>query len=287
VTNLTYPRRNPKRFVKETKAWLTSSSGVLLYIIPIFLIPGTIKAFITGNLLGIILNAGSYAAYILAAQLLRRGLVAETGYREKRVARAPKWPLKFLSALVVALTTFIVAWLSARNSFLVAMAFGVGSFLGMWLCYGFDPRPPKMVADGHGYTVDEISKTIEDAENVILSIENANNKIHNLEFNTRIDRICETARNILDELEANPSAIRRTRKFLLVYLDSTSKVTNGYANTHLQADIPELEQNFRNVLDSIESVFKDQKAKLLQEDLFDLDVQIEVLTKQLKHEGIV
>ena len=101
------------------------------------------------------------------------------------------------------------------------------------------------------------------------------------------ERLVPIYRDILDELEANPSAIRRTRKFLLVYLDSTSKVTNGYANTHLQADIPELEQNFRNVLDSIESVFKDQKAKLLQEDLFDLDVQIEVLTKQLKHEGIV
>jgi len=41
------------------------------------------------------------------------------------------------------------------------------------------------------------------------------------------------------------------------------------------------------VLDSIETVFQEQKDKLLEEDLFDLDVQIEVLAKQLKHEGIV
>ncbi len=64
-------------------------------------------------------------------------------------------------------------------------------------------------------------------------------------------------------------------------------MTTGYANTHLQAEIPELEQNFRSLLDNIENVFKEQKEKLLQEDLFDLDVQIEVLAKQLKHEGIV
>jgi hypothetical protein len=41
------------------------------------------------------------------------------------------------------------------------------------------------------------------------------------------------------------------------------------------------------VLDSIETVFKEQKEKLLEEDLFDLDVQMEVLATQLKNEGVV
>jgi 5-bromo-4-chloroindolyl phosphate hydrolysis protein len=279
-------RRNPKRFVKQTKAWI-SSSGLALYLIPFLLVPGTIKAFANGNLLGIIINAGGYAAFIVAAKMLRRGLQAEQVYREKRVARAPKWPLKTFSGIIVSATTFAVAWLGAQQTFMVSIAFGVGALLGMFLSYGFDPRKQKMVAGAHGYTIEEISATIEEAENVILSIENANNKIRNLEFNTRIDRICDTARGILDDLEANPSAIRRTRKFLLVYLEGANKVTSGYANTHLQAESVELEQNFRNVLDNIESVFKEQKNKLLEEDVLDLDVQIEVLAKQLKHEGIV
>lgn len=279
-------RRNPKRFVKQAKTWF-SSNGLLLYAIPFLAIPATIKAFATGNLPAILINAGAYAAYMLAARLLRRGLLAEISYREKRVTRAPKWLLKTVAATIVALTTFILAWLGAHNSFFVAIAFGVGAFLGMYLSYGFDPRAEKTIAGGHGYTTDEISNTIAAAENVILSIENANNKIRNLEFNTRIDHICDTARQILDELESNPGAIRRTRKFLLVYLEGANKVTTGYANTHLQADIVELEQNFRNVLDNIETVFKEQKEKLLEDDLFDLDIQIEVLAKQLKHEGIV
>ncbi len=287
MPNLKTIRRNPKRFVKETKDWVSTSSGTLLYVIPVFLIFATIKAFVNGNLLGIIVNAGGYAAYLLAAQLLRRGLQAEIVYRDKRVAAAPKWPLKNLAALTVALTTFSVSWLGAHNLFMVSVAFGAGALLGMMLCFGIDPRAKKMILGDHGYSIEEITNTIESAENVILSIENANNRIRNLEFNNRIDRICETARNILDELEANPGAIRRTRKFLLVYLESTNKVTNGYADTHLQVDIPELEQNFRDLLDNIESVFKEQKDKLLQEDLFDLDVQMEVLAKQLKHEGIV
>lgn len=279
-------RRNPKRFVKQTQTWF-STNTLLLYVLPSLLIPATIKAFALGNLLSIVINAGAYAAYIIAAKILRRGLQAEAVYQEKRVARAPKLPLKTVAAFIVAVTTFVVAWLGAHQAFFVSIAFGAGALLGMFLSYGFDPRKQKMVAGGHGYTIEEISATIEEAENVIGSIENANNKIRNVEFNTRIDRICETARNILDDLEANPSAIRRARKFLLVYLEGANKVTSGYANTHLQAESVELEQNFRNVLDNIETVFKEQKNKLLEEDLFDLDVQIEVLAKQLKHEGIV
>jgi 5-bromo-4-chloroindolyl phosphate hydrolysis protein len=279
-------RRTPKRFVKQSKSWF-GSRGLLLYALPILLIPATFKAFAHGNLLGIVVNTSAYAAYLLAAQLLRHGLQAEASYHEKRVALAPKWPLKNLAASIVGATTFGMAWLGAQQPFLVAIAFGIGALLGMVLAYGLDPRATKTIAGTHGYTVQEIRATIENAEHTILGIEKANDRINNREFNTRIERICDTARGILDDMEANPASIRRARKFLLIYLEGTAKVADGYANNHLEANSAELEQNFRQLLDSIEAVFKEQKGKLLQEDLFDLDVQIEVLAKQLKHEGIV
>lgn len=278
--------RQPKLFKKKISGWF-GSTGLLLYVLPFLAIPATIKAFITGNLAGIIINASGYALFLFAASLLRRGLIAEATYHEKRVTHAPKWPLKTCAAIVVALTTFYMAWQGAQNTFWVAIAFGFGALLGMYLSYGFDPRAEKTVTGAHGYSTEEISKTINEAENVILSIENANHHIRNVEFNDRIDRICETARSILVELEANPATIRRARKFLLVYLDGASKVTEGYASTHQQVTSRELEKNFRNLLDSIETVFKEQKDKLLEEDLFDLDVQMEVLANQLKNEGVV
>ena len=286
MVNVNAIRRNPKRFIKQTKDWF-GSSALLLYVLPLLAIPATIKALMHGNLLGIIVNAGGYAAYLLAAQLLKRGLQAERIYQDKRVARAPKWPLKTVASMIVSVTTFGMAWLGGGNTFFVSIAFGVGALLGMSLCYGFDPRAAKTILGDHGYSIEEINQTIEQAENVIRSIENANDKIRNLEFNNRIDRICATARQIVDDLETNPSAIRRARKFLLVYLDGANKVANGYANTHTQVEAQELEQNFRNVLDNLDEVFKEQQQRLLQEDLFDLDVQMEVLTKQLKHEGII
>lgn len=279
--------RTPQRFVKKPKPWF-SSTGLLLYILPLACIPATIKAFSNAHLGSIIINASGYALYVLAANLLRRGLLAEAAYEAKRVTRAPKWPLKTLAAALVALATFLIAWLGAHNSFLVAIAFGSGALLGMYLNYGFDPRGEKNVLGSHGYSTEEIRQSIDAATSVIETIENANNQIRNTEFNKRIDRICDTARSILVELEANPAAIRRTRKFLLVYLEGATKVTAGYASTHQQAILTtDLEQNFRNVLDSIETVFKEQREKLLEEDLFDLDVQMEVLATQLKNEGVI
>jgi len=279
-------QRSPQRYIKSGRKWF-ASRGLLLYFLPVLAIPATILAFAKGNVLGILVNAGGYALYLLAANLLRRGLQAEAIYQEKRVTRAPKWPLKLLAAFIVAFATFVIAWLGARYSFLVSIAFGGGALLGMFLTYGFDPRRSKNAVGGHGYTIEEISQIIDEAEAMILKLEQANQQIRNGEFNQRIERICSTAKNILTKLEENPSGIRRARKFLLIYLEGASKVTTGYANTHRQTDSLLLEENFRNVLDSIETVFKEQKDKLLQEDLFDLDVQMEVLATQLKHEGVV
>ena len=104
MVNLTALRRNPKRFIKQSRQWL-GASGLLLYLLPLLAIPATIKAFAHGNLLGIIINAGVYAAFLIAARLMKRGLAAEAVYHEKRVARAPKWPLKTIAALVVAAAT--------------------------------------------------------------------------------------------------------------------------------------------------------------------------------------
>ncbi|HAO32370.1 MAG TPA: hypothetical protein DCQ84_05350, partial [Candidatus Competibacteraceae bacterium] len=100
-------------------------------------------------------------------------------------------------------------------------------------------------------------------------------------------RIVGQARQILTMLEEDPRDLRRARKFLNVYLDGAKQVTEGYAKTHGRLNTPELENNFRQVLATIEEVFGEQRQKLLEADLTDLDVQIEVLTTQLKREGVV
>ena len=286
--NNTEQLRKPQTYQKKTaKGLLHSSRGLLLYILPLALIPASILSFINGNFLLIITNISGCAAYLLAASLLRKGIAAEKEYQDKKITLAPKWPLKTFAALIVAITTAGVALIGAGNSFFVSIAFGLGALAGMGLLYGLDPRQEKMIAGSHGYTAEEISETIDEAEAQISGIEQANRQINNRSFNQRIRVICEHAREIVNMLEEDPGDIRRARKFLNTYLSGALKVTEGYADMQRKHQAEQLTENFENVLHTIESVFIEQKQKLLEDDVLDLDVQIEVLAAQLKHEGVV
>lgn len=264
-----------------------SPRGLLLYFLPIALIPATFIALGKGHVLGVLVNAAGFAFYMLAAWCLRRGLQAEYVYGKSRIARQPEKPLKTIAAVITALSTGMIAWLGAGHSLPVGLMFAAGAFLGMYLRYGFDPGDEKKITAAHGYSGDEIQKALEGSSRTIRNIKQANDRIRNSELNRRIERICEVADNILAEIAADPRDFRRARKFLNVYLDGVQQVTQGYAKTHQQSHSGELEQNFRNVLDTIETVFQEQRQKLLEEDVFDLDVKIEVLNTQLKQEGIL
>ena len=235
----------------------------------------------------VMVNAGAFGLYCVAAVWLRKGLRAENPGPQHRLETPPQWPLKLLSALLVALTTGILAAISAQQSALIAAFYACGAFLGMYFSYGFDQRPSAPIQATHGYSGDEIRKTLADALAIIQSIEQANRNIRHAELNQRIANICEIAEGVIADLEADPRGIRRARKFLNVYLENVQQVIQGYAKTHQQASSEALEQNFKQALDAIESAFLEQQQKLLEEDVFDLDVKIEVLTQQLKREGIM
>ncbi len=280
--------RKPKIYQKkQAQGVLYNSRGLLLYILPIALVPAAILSFMMGDFSRIITNIGACVAFLLAANLLRKGIAAEKHYIDKKITQPPKWPFKTIASIIVAITTTWLALFGAGHGFFTSIAFGLGALAGMFFLYGFDPRQEKMVAGSHGYSAEEISQTIDEAEGQIAGIESANKQINNKSFNQRIHVICDHAREILDMLQEDPGDIRRARKFLNVYLDGALKVTEGYADMQRKHQSDELTDNFDNVLQTIESVFTEQKQKLLEDDVLDLDVQIEVLAAQLKHEGVV
>lgn len=280
--------RKPKPYKKkQAQGLLYNSRGMLLYVLPLALIPATFLSFASGDFSRIITNVVGCASFLLAAGLLRRGIAAEKQYLDKKITESPKWPLKTMASIIVAIATMWIALMGAGHSFITSVAFGLGSLVGMFLLYGFDPGQEKMVSGTHGYSAEEVSQTVDEAEIQIIGIEQANKQIHNRHFNQRIRVICEHAREVVDMIQDDPGDIRRARKFLNVYLDGALKVTEGYADMQRKHQSEELTQNFDNVLKTIESVFVEQKQKLLEDDLLDLDVQIEVLAAQLKNEGVV
>jgi 5-bromo-4-chloroindolyl phosphate hydrolysis protein len=264
-----------------------SPKGVLMFLLPLPVLFAAIAALSGGNLSGLLGNAAGYGLFLAGALLLRRGLLSEAEYARRRVAKAP-WPLKTLGSGIIALATGVTAWLGAGQNPLIAVAFGLAALLGCYLTYGFDPRAAKRFTDRDGVdTTDRVLEALTQAEQGIAAIEQATRDIRNAELNNRLRRIAALARQILKLLEEDPRDLRRARKFLNVYLDGAKQVTEGYAKTHGRVSAPELEDNFRRVLATIEEVFQEQQQKLLETDVTDLDVRIEVLTTQLKREGVI
>lgn len=277
----------PMRF-KKNPVQALSNQAYLLFLLPLPLIPALFIVLIKGDFTRLLVYLITFALFLGGALLTRSGLQAQAEYNRRKIARAPKIPFKNIGAVTVSLATFVCAYLAVRHQLAFSVALGLLTSFGFYLTYGLDPRRDKAIAvNSHGYTTAEVVEAIKQAELKIADIDAAAQSIRNLELRGRLRRISKQAHKILRVIEEDPRDLRRARKFLYVYLDGAKTVSEGYVRTHQRSQSAELETNFRNVLITIENVFREQHAKLLENDVLDLDVQIEVLATQLKREGVV
>jgi hypothetical protein len=158
------------------------------------------------------------------------------------------------------------------------------------LAYGRDPRGDKGLEPGlaerAGLRPEAVIAALEEARGKVRAIEADARGIHSRELKKRLARITESAGEVLQQIERDPSDLRRARRFLVTYLDGTRDVVSGYrAQQRDLADTP-LAENFRHVLETVEKVFDEQQEVLKRNDSLDLEVQIEVLKTQLEREGV-
>lgn len=260
----------------------------LLYLLAMPLLPTLFIVPFSGDLVKLLTYYGAFISFIAGARFMKAGLVAEAEFHKRKVAVAPRTPRKLIGSLFTGAGTFICSWLAMGHSLLYAGVLGALTVAGAALFYGRDPKGMKQAEAGsHGYTAEEILAALKEAEDKIRSIEGAALDIRNPELTNRLKRIARRARKIVNVMEDDPAGLRRARRFLNVYLDGAWRVTEGYARTHQRSQqTGELETNFRNVLTTIETVFDEQHQKLLEHDALDLDVQIDVLSQQLKRQGV-
>lgn len=278
---MTAKRYDPK------KAARPSAKGLLLFILPLPLLIAVFVSLAKGAFFGVLANVLGFTLFLFGAIVARKGFRLEREYNRRKIARAPGTPYKLIAGVFIAVATGITALWGAGYGLLISVAFGIAAFSGYYLLYGIDPRRDKIASPTVGVTAEEVFDALDEAEQTISAIDAARDKVGNRELRDRLRRITDKAREVVETIAEDPRDLRRARKFLTVYLDSTRRVTEGYARTHKMVDSDQLEENFRRVLDNIEQVFQEQQTRLLEDNVWDLDVQIEVLEAQLKHEGVI
>jgi hypothetical protein len=270
-------------------SWRRSRLGLrggLLYVLATPLAFATIASLAGGAFSAAAAAAVAFGLIATGAFFNRRGILEELVAPERRFTRSWAMPHKYTAALSVAVGTVVAAYGAVGQNSLVSAAFGLLALAGFHMAYRLPhPRaafgvPRKAVNDK------TLQKALAQAELRILAIEKSALRIGNRELEQRLRRIAGQGRAILDQMVARPEQRFRARKFLNIYLEGAERVASRYAKTHRLVRGRELEQNFRNVLVEIEKVFGQQLSRLAEHEAFDLDVQIEVLRKQLEREGI-
>jgi len=261
----------------------TGFKGLLLFIMPMPVLITAIINLLKGNITASITSGLLFAAFMVAAIVARHGFKLESKFKQKKFSKAPGKPFKSFAAIILAATTALTAFLLTNYNVFESALFGAVTLIAFYVAYGVDPREDRTGNISLGTNADEVFAALEEAELKITSIESSRKDIKNIEFNRHLKLIIEKARGILTLIEEDPKDLSRARRFLKVYLDGTARVTESYANTqNKSASTAALDQNFAEVLESIENTFDEQHKKLLENDQFDLDVKIEVLKAQLK-----
>ncbi|WP_462322053.1 5-bromo-4-chloroindolyl phosphate hydrolysis family protein [Halochromatium sp.] len=264
--------------------------ALLLWLFSAPLLLAALSALAAGRLDGFIGDASAWLLVALAAVLTRRASIATAESLEQRrfsgSGRHWQLPLRNLAAASLAAGTYVAAVYGVGHLAGVGLGFAAVAVLGYHLVYGLEPfrvGTPLSAQDKESRAVIE---ALAEAEDRLITIERAADAIGNRELSQRLARIAGLGRGILAQIAERPSDLRRARRFLTVFLEGAEQVSDGYARTHRHADSAELEQSFRTVLITIEEQFQRQRERLREADVLDLDVQIEVLKKQLEQEGI-
>ncbi len=263
-------------------------TGLLLFILPLPLLVAVFIGLARGNILEAVASATAFGLYYFAAALLRKDAsLAREAEQRSIMRRRSSLPYKYLASVLVGGATFVAAFMASDKGVVGSILFAVVASLGCVMTYGRDKQTalpegmPKV-----GVTAEEVIDVIDEAEAKLKVIDEARLRIDNTELRDRLQKISAGVREILDLIAADPRDLRKARKFLKVYLDGAERVTSGYAQAHQLAGNPVLEDNFRRVLSSIEETLIEQKQKLAENNLSELDVQIEVLQMQLEKEGV-
>ncbi|WPL15187.1 5-bromo-4-chloroindolyl phosphate hydrolysis protein [Thiorhodovibrio winogradskyi] len=259
---------------------------LLLWLASAPLIPAAFVSLITGRLLTFAAEALAYTLIAMAAILARRGYLDSSREPQRRFSRRLYLPLLNVAGVLVGMAIAITATAGAGYTAPVSLAFALIATTGFFLAYGMQPWLKGERLEAVDRESRLVAEALAEAESRLILIEQAAHSLGNQELRGRLSRIAAHGRDILAQIAARPSDLSRARRFLTVFLEGAEQVSNGYVRTHRHTDSAELEQRFRSVLITIEDQFIHQRQRLTQTDVTDLDIQIEVLQKQLEQEGV-
>ncbi|MCB1158963.1 MAG: 5-bromo-4-chloroindolyl phosphate hydrolysis family protein [Leptospiraceae bacterium] len=140
------------------------------------------------------------------------------------------------------------------------------------------------------HTAKMYKEVMANGEKQLSEIRDISKKIVDPGIKRKVEEITGLIEQIFENFKQDPADIKMSRQFLSYYLDTTMKILRQYNNLSQQKvvskELTESLQKVDRLLDSLKEAFEKHYAKLLSNDIMDLDTEITVMEKTMKMEGM-
>lgn len=270
-------------YVKTTVKDAEQNTAYLLVLVSVLYLVAVFTRIYAGEIFNLLFIGIGLFCSMLAYSWMSLGLKNKKNYEIKKYAVQPTYPLLFLASIVGGIGNVIVALFVLKYSIISSVGLGFLSIVGCWFWYGLDHVKSTHLS---GEQTDELNNQLMSLEQSSLDISKLDKALKLLRDENiirRLSKIVKVANEILDVLYNNPKKITKARKFLNTYLKNITSIVVRYSNTHAR-DKNKLHSDLIEVLDNAEVVFNKQLNDFTSNEVFDLDVDIEVLNTLLHHD---
>ena len=192
---------------------------------------------------------------------------------------APDWIL----ASILAAAGFLVPYVFLGLEFLISLVLGGMLFTsGLFL---FRVKSTEAIEQEN-----DLESSLAEGKRKLGDIKKHQRMIKDRTVLSEVDSICAMVEKILAEVKRDPGDLKEARQFLSYYLDATITILNKYAmlSSHNVKDpgIHSSLERAENMLKTINKAFEKQLARLLTNDVMDLDIELSLLERTIKMEGL-
>lgn len=268
------------------KAYNSNIRAKLLFLVPLPLLFAAIGELRSGDANGMIAELGAFVVLILAAWLLREGLIAEDAYNARKIARPPAIPRKMFASILTGVGVAIAAYFGWPQPVFTSVAFGAIAGLAHAFSFGTDPMKKKGMAGLSEFDAQRVAKAVDKAEAMLKDTIDASKRFNDRKLEGRVESMAANARKMFRAVEEDPRDLTGARKFMGVYLKGARDATLKFADLYSKKRDTAARSDYEALLTDLEATFAKQSEVMLLEDRTDLDVEIEVLRDRLKQEGV-
>jgi len=182
---------------------------------------------------------------------------------------------------------FLLFFVIVDAGLLVSLACAMGGFVaGIFL--GRQGRDVELGLQGQA--AEDFRAAIRQAESGLAELRARERSIPDKTVAAKVEAIAGIVDRAIAQIRQDPKLLKNARQFLGYYLEATTKIVARYSELSAQGlRDAELQASLRRVegmLDTIREAFEKQFAKLLSNDLLDLDTELSLLEQTIRMEGL-